>query len=39
LIEDKYSFLWTNDTPQNDYERGVLNAIRLIMHRIHCICD
>ena len=39
LIEDKHNFLWSTDAPKDDYERGVQNVIRLIMHRVHCICD
>jgi hypothetical protein len=39
LIEDKHNYLWRHDEPKDDYERGVLNAIRLIQFRVHCICD
>lgn len=39
LIEDKHNYLWRSDEPKDDYERGVLNTIRLIQLRVHCICD
>ena len=37
--EDKYNYLWRDDRPKDDFEKGVLNAVRLIDFRIHCICD
>jgi hypothetical protein len=39
LIEMQRNFLWQDDKPISEYERGVLNAIRLIQSRIHMICD
>lgn len=39
LIEGKHDYLWRRDKPKDDYERGVLNVIRLIQFRIHCILD
>jgi len=39
LIETQHNYLWRDDKPASEYERGVLNAIRLIQLRIHMICD
>ena len=39
LIKQGYNHLWKDDNPSSEYERGVLNAIRFIQFRIHCICD
>lgn len=34
-----YVYDYKNDEDENDYIRGVLAAIHLIEHRVHCICD
>lgn len=39
LLEKKYSYPEKEHEANNEYERGVLAAISIIRHRVHCICD
>jgi len=39
IIKNRHSFIWAEDKEKSLYDQGVLNVIRLIQHRIHCICD
>jgi hypothetical protein len=39
IIENKIEYKREEDADKSDYIKGVLAAIRLIEHRVHCICD
>lgn len=39
LLEKKYLYPEKEHEANNEYERGVLAAISVIRHRVHCICD
>lgn len=43
LLKHRYCYdgigIGNFEQPLNDYERGVTNAVGIINHRIHCICD
>lgn len=39
IIENSHHYEYDDDKNEDDYTRGVLSAIRLIEHRVHCICD
>jgi hypothetical protein len=35
LIEKKEQYIWRDDKPENEYERGVYNAMRLLNEIVH----
>jgi hypothetical protein len=39
ILENNIVIEYDEDKEKSDLERGVLAAIRLIEHRVHCICD
>lgn len=39
ILEKGHSYIYGDDKQKSDHDRGVLNAIRLIEHCVHCICD
>lgn len=39
ILDDMVSYLWKEDRDKEEYQKIVLNVIRLIQHRVHCICD
>lgn len=39
MLKNGHTYLWRNDKPKNDWEKGVLGAVRRIQHIVHCILD
>lgn len=39
ILKNKYPYKAHDDEAGSDFERGVLAAISLIEHRVHCMCD
>lgn len=39
MLKNGHTYLWRNDKPKNDWEKGALGAVRRIQHIVHCILD